>query len=163
MYFFGINIKIHVTYYKSSLVIVLKELKCMCMSYIIINPWPSLIEIYEYFNEFINFCTFIGAWCIFVFIRHKIWNIWRLWSWLVISQCWHKEILFKACIITWKLRKFFNWKINYIQVTTFFSSIHFYMYFSIHIKKNQVGEELTKTKFLLFGCMIMLYMLTHVL
>ncbi len=38
----------------------------------------SWIEIHEYFDEFINFCTFIDAWCIFVFIRHKIWDIWRL-------------------------------------------------------------------------------------
>jgi hypothetical protein len=25
----------------------LKELKCICISYIIINPWPLWIEIYE--------------------------------------------------------------------------------------------------------------------
>ncbi len=43
----------------------------MCMSYIIINPWPSWIEIYEYFDEFINLCTSIDAWCIFVSIKQR--------------------------------------------------------------------------------------------
>jgi hypothetical protein len=61
-----------VIYYKPSLIIVLKESKCMCMSYIIINPWPSWIEIYEYFNEFINLCTSIDAWCILVSIRQDM-------------------------------------------------------------------------------------------
>jgi hypothetical protein len=32
---------------------------------------PSWIEIYEYFNEFIIFCTFVDAWFFLVFIRHK--------------------------------------------------------------------------------------------
>jgi hypothetical protein len=59
-------------YSKPSLVVVLKESKCMCMPYIIINPWPSWIEIYEYFDEFINVGTSIDAWCILVFRRHKI-------------------------------------------------------------------------------------------
>jgi hypothetical protein len=27
-------------------------------------------------------CTFVDAWCILVSIN-KIWNIWRLWSWLM--------------------------------------------------------------------------------
>jgi hypothetical protein len=75
------TLKVATIYFEPSLVIVLKEYKCMCMSYIIINPWPSKIEIYEYFDEFINLCTSIDAWCIFFSIRHKIWNIWRLWSW----------------------------------------------------------------------------------
>jgi hypothetical protein len=65
-------LKIDVIYYKQPLVIILKESKCMFMLYIIINPWPLWIEIYEYFNEFINLCTFVDAWCIFVSIRHKI-------------------------------------------------------------------------------------------
>jgi hypothetical protein len=30
-------------------------------------------------------CTSINAWCIIIFIKHKIWNIWRLWSWLMFS------------------------------------------------------------------------------
>jgi hypothetical protein len=37
-----------VMYFEPLLIIVLKESKCMCMSYIIINLWPSWIEIYEY-------------------------------------------------------------------------------------------------------------------
>jgi hypothetical protein len=60
--FFNVLIlKIVVIYYEPSLVIVLKECRWMCMSYIIINPWPSWIEIYEYFDEFINVCTSIDA------------------------------------------------------------------------------------------------------
>jgi hypothetical protein len=35
-------------------VVVLKNSKRICMSYIIINPWLSWIEICEYFDEFIN-------------------------------------------------------------------------------------------------------------
>jgi hypothetical protein len=55
MYFFRVLIlKVDVIYYELSLVIVLKESKCMCMSYIFINLCPSWIEIYEYFDEFIN-------------------------------------------------------------------------------------------------------------
>ncbi len=76
-------LKVGIICSEPSLVIVLKEFKCMCMSYIIINPWPWWIEIYEYFNEFINLCTFVDAFCIFVSIKHKIWNTWRLWSWLM--------------------------------------------------------------------------------
>jgi hypothetical protein len=72
-------------YSKPSLVIVLKKFKCMCMSYIIINPWPSWTKIYEYFDEFINLYTYVDAWCILVSIRHKIWDTWRLWSWLMSS------------------------------------------------------------------------------
>ncbi len=64
-------LKVAIIYYEPSVVIVWKEFKCMCMSYIIINPWPSWIEIYEYFNEFINLCAYVDAWCILVFIRHK--------------------------------------------------------------------------------------------
>ncbi len=82
-YFIVLVLKIVVIYSEPSLVIVLKEYKCMCMSYIIINPWPSWIEIYQYFDEFINLCTSIDSLCILVFIRHKIWYIWRLWSWLM--------------------------------------------------------------------------------
>jgi hypothetical protein len=59
--------------------------KCMHMSYIIINPWPSWIETYEYFNEFINLCTSLDTWCILVYVRHKISDIWKLWSWLMAS------------------------------------------------------------------------------
>jgi hypothetical protein len=62
-------LKVIVIYYEPSLIIVLKEFKCMCMSYIIINRWPSWIEIYEYFDEFINLCTFLDAWCIFCFYK----------------------------------------------------------------------------------------------
>jgi hypothetical protein len=54
-----------------SLIIVLKKSKCMCMSYIIINPWPSWIEIYEYLDEFINLYTFVDAWCILISIKHR--------------------------------------------------------------------------------------------
>jgi len=78
-------LKVDAIYSEPSLGFVLKESKCMCMSYIIINPWPSWIEIYEYFDESINLWTFIDAWCILVFTRHKIWDIWRLWSWLMSS------------------------------------------------------------------------------
>jgi hypothetical protein len=49
--------------------VVLKESKCMCMSHIIINTWLSWIEIYEYFDEFINLCTLVDVWCILVFIK----------------------------------------------------------------------------------------------
>jgi hypothetical protein len=66
-------LKIVIIYSEPSLVIVFKESKCMCMSYIIINPWPSWIEIYEYLDEFINLCTFVDTSCILVSIRHKIW------------------------------------------------------------------------------------------
>jgi high-affinity Fe2+/Pb2+ permease len=55
-----------VVVFKPSLVVVLKESKCMCMSYIIINPHLLWIEIYEYFDEFINLCIFVDAWCILV-------------------------------------------------------------------------------------------------
>jgi len=54
-------LKVVVRYYEPSLVIVLKEFKCMCISYIIINPWPSWIEIYKYFNDFINLYTFVDV------------------------------------------------------------------------------------------------------
>jgi hypothetical protein len=78
-------LKVVIIYYEPSLIIVLKEFKCMRMSYIIINPWPSWTKIYEYFDEFINLCIFVYAWCILVSMIHKIWNIWRLWSWLMSS------------------------------------------------------------------------------
>jgi hypothetical protein len=68
-------LKVDVIYYEPSLVTILKESRCMCMSYIIINLWSSWIEIYEYFDEFINLCTSIDTWCILVSIIHKIWNI----------------------------------------------------------------------------------------
>jgi hypothetical protein len=61
-------LKVAIIYFEPSLVIVLKESKCMCMSYITINPWPSWIEIYEYFNEFINLCI---CWCIMYFCFYK--------------------------------------------------------------------------------------------
>jgi hypothetical protein len=64
-------LKVDVIYFKRSLVIILKESKCMFMSYIIINPWPSWIEIYVYFDEFINLCTSVDAWCIIVSIKHN--------------------------------------------------------------------------------------------
>jgi hypothetical protein len=76
-------LKVVVIYYKPSLIIVLKESNHICMSCIIINPWPSWIEIYEHFDEFINLCTYVDAWCIIISIRHEIWDIWRLWSWLM--------------------------------------------------------------------------------
>jgi hypothetical protein len=41
-----------VMYYEPSLVVMLKNSKCICMSYMIINPWLSWIEICEYFDEF---------------------------------------------------------------------------------------------------------------
>jgi hypothetical protein len=67
-------LKVVVIYFEPSLLIIWKEFKRMCMSYIIINPCLSWIEIYEYFNEFINLCTSIDAWSIFIFTRHKIWD-----------------------------------------------------------------------------------------
>jgi hypothetical protein len=162
MYFFHVLIlKVTTIYSEPSLVIIFKEFKCMCVSYIIINPWSSWIEIYEYFDEFINLCTYVDARCIFVSIRHKIWNIWRLWSWLLSSWCWRKEIVFKACIITWKLCNFFNWEINGIQV-----AMIFYLFISTctlgSTLKISCWRELTKIVFILFECKIMLYMLTHV-
>jgi hypothetical protein len=54
IYFHVLVLKVIAIYSKPSLFIVLKESKCMCMSYIIINPCPLCIEIYEYFDEFIN-------------------------------------------------------------------------------------------------------------
>jgi len=51
--FYILILKVVVVYFEPSLVIVLKGSKCMCISYIIINPWPLWIEIYEYFNEYI--------------------------------------------------------------------------------------------------------------
>jgi hypothetical protein len=65
MYFFCVLvIKVATMYYEQLLAIVLKEFKCMNMWLIIINPWPLCIEIYEYFDKFINFCTSIDAWVI---------------------------------------------------------------------------------------------------
>jgi hypothetical protein len=84
-FFCVLILKVVAIFYEPSLVIILKKFKCMCMSYIIINPWLSWIEIYEYFNEFINLCTTIDARSIFVFIRHRIWDIWKLWSCLTSS------------------------------------------------------------------------------
>jgi len=122
MYFFPVLIlKVATIYFEPLLINVLKESKGISMSYIIINPWPRRIEIYEYIDEFINLCKFVDAWCILVFIRHKILNIWRSWSWLMFSNCWHKEVVFKTCIITWELWKFLNWKINNIQVAIVFN------------------------------------------
>jgi hypothetical protein len=80
-----LSLKVIIMYYELLLVITFKESKCMCMSYIIINPWPSWIETYEYLNKFIKLCTSIDVWCICVFIRHNIWDIWKLWSWLMYS------------------------------------------------------------------------------
>jgi hypothetical protein len=73
MYFFHVLIlKVIVTYFEPSLIIIFRESNYMFMSYMIINPWPSWIELYEYFDKFINLCTYVDAWCILVFIRHKI-------------------------------------------------------------------------------------------
>jgi hypothetical protein len=72
MYFFCVLILKVIIYFEPLLVIVLKESKCMCMSSIIINLRPSWIEIYEYFDEFINLCPYIDACYILVLIRHKI-------------------------------------------------------------------------------------------
>jgi hypothetical protein len=58
-------LKVDVIYSKPYFFIILKESKCICMSYNIINPWPSWIELHEYFDEFINLCTSIVAWWIF--------------------------------------------------------------------------------------------------
>jgi hypothetical protein len=65
-------LKIIVMCFGLLLVVTFKESKCMCMSYIIINPRPSWIETYEYLDEFINLCTSIDVWCICVFIKHKM-------------------------------------------------------------------------------------------
>jgi hypothetical protein len=46
-------------YTKPSMVVVLKESKCMYMSYIIINPLLLWIEIYEAFHEFIIYPHFL--------------------------------------------------------------------------------------------------------
>jgi hypothetical protein len=68
-----INLKsCYYTFWTKSLVIVLKEFKCICMSYIIINPWPPWIEIYEYFSEFINMYIVVNAWCILVSTRQNM-------------------------------------------------------------------------------------------
>ncbi len=134
-------------YSKPSLVIVLKEFKCMCVSYFIINQWPLMIEIYEYVDEFINLCTLIDAWCILVFIKHKILNIWRSWSWLMSLKCWCKETVFKTCIITRELCKFLieNLIISKLQ----FFSIYSFPYVFLDPHRNfHVGRELTKIFFL---------------
>jgi hypothetical protein len=52
--------------------VVLKESKCMCILHIIINSLTPWIEVYEYFDEFINLCTLVDAWCIIVSIKYKI-------------------------------------------------------------------------------------------
>jgi hypothetical protein len=83
--FYVLILKVVTIYSEPSIIIVLKESKCMCMPHIIINPWPSWIDIHQYFDEFINLCTFVDAWYILVSIRHKKLNIWRLWSWLMFS------------------------------------------------------------------------------
>jgi len=41
LFFCVLILKVVIIYYEPSLVIVLKEFKCMCMLYIIINPWPN--------------------------------------------------------------------------------------------------------------------------
>jgi hypothetical protein len=102
----------------------------------------------------------VDAWCILVSIRHKIWDIWWLWSWLMFLWCWHEEVVFKAWIITWELCNFFHWRINGIQVAIIFNLFISTCTFVPH-KNIRVREELTKIIFLLFGCGIMLYMLTH--
>jgi hypothetical protein len=45
LFFLVLVLKAVTIYYEPSLVIVLKEFKCMCMSYIIINPWSTCTEI----------------------------------------------------------------------------------------------------------------------
>jgi len=138
IFFHVLILKVVAIYFKPSLTIVLKESKCMCMSYIIINPWPSWIEIYEYFNTFINLCTSIDVWCIRVDIKHKIWDIWRLWSWLMffVMLVWRSCI--HACITTWELCKFFNWKTNGIQVAIVFNLFILHVLFDPH-KNFHVG------------------------
>jgi hypothetical protein len=59
-------------YFEPSLV-GLNKLKCMCMSYIIINSLLFVwIEIYEYFDEFIILCESVNAWCIFVSMKQNL-------------------------------------------------------------------------------------------
>jgi hypothetical protein len=61
-----------VMYFEPSLV-GLNKLKCMCISYIIINPWLfAWIEIYEYFDEFINLFESVNAWCIFISMKRNV-------------------------------------------------------------------------------------------
>jgi hypothetical protein len=48
--------------------------------------------------------------------------------------------------------------VSKLQLLSIYSFLH---YSWIHIKKNHVGEELSKMDFVLFECEIMLYMLTH--
>jgi len=42
----------------------------MYVIHIIINPCPSWIEIYKYFDVFYFLCMSIDAWCIFVSIKY---------------------------------------------------------------------------------------------
>ncbi len=28
-----------------------------------------MIEIYQYFNEFVNLCTYVDTWCVFLFLQ----------------------------------------------------------------------------------------------
>jgi hypothetical protein len=47
IFFCVLILKFIVMYYEPLLVVTLKESKCMCMSYVINNPWSSWIETYE--------------------------------------------------------------------------------------------------------------------
>ncbi len=70
--FHVLTLKVVVMYFEPSLV-GLNKLKCMCMSYIIINLWLfAWIEIHEYFDEFINLCESVNAWCIFVSMKQNV-------------------------------------------------------------------------------------------
>ncbi len=59
LFFCVLILKVVNMYTKPSMVVVLKESKCMYMSYIIINPLLLWIEIYEAFHEFIIYPHFL--------------------------------------------------------------------------------------------------------
>jgi hypothetical protein len=72
-------------FFEPSIVVVLKESKFICMSYIISNPWPSWIETCKCFNEFINVCTSCHKWFIFVY---KTKDVRHLKGGLILPPCW---------------------------------------------------------------------------
>lgn len=92
-------------YSKPLLILVREQFKCMCILYIINNPWPSWIERYGYFVSFIYLWAWIHVWCTLDSIRHKIWYICKLQSSWIFCKCSCKEVVFNACIITWECWK----------------------------------------------------------
>jgi hypothetical protein len=79
LYFLVSILKVVDMYYEPSLIVMLKNSECICMSYIIINPWLSWIEICEYFDEFIfvHIC-----WCMIRMIHVFVYDQWTFYiSW----------------------------------------------------------------------------------